>query len=55
MVKRERMLCVHFMQSGVYYRRAVECSMMAGLVGVYVYKSYNKGGFNSASVGVKIV
>jgi hypothetical protein len=24
-------------------------------VGVYIYKSYNKGGFNSASVGVKIV
>jgi hypothetical protein len=21
-------------------------------VGVYIYKSYNKGGFNSASVGV---
>jgi hypothetical protein len=24
-------------------------------VGVYSYKSYNKGDFNSASVGVKIV
>jgi hypothetical protein len=24
-------------------------------VGVYIYKSYNKGGFNSASVGVNIV
>jgi hypothetical protein len=24
-------------------------------VGVYIYKSYNKGGFNRASVGVKIV
>jgi hypothetical protein len=23
-------------------------------VGVYIYKSYNKGGFNSASVGVKL-
>jgi hypothetical protein len=54
------------MWSGVYYRRAVECSMMAcqkekppdddlsieTYVGVYIYKSYNKGGFNSASVGV---
>jgi hypothetical protein len=24
-------------------------------VAVYIYKSYNKGGFNSASVGVTIV
>jgi hypothetical protein len=24
-------------------------------VWVYIYKSYNKGGFDSASVGVKIV
>jgi hypothetical protein len=27
-VKRELMLCVHFMQSGVCYRREVECSMI---------------------------
>jgi hypothetical protein len=31
-VKRERVLCVHCMQSGVYYHRAVECPMMACLV-----------------------
>jgi hypothetical protein len=24
-------------------------------VGVYIYKSYNKGGFNSASVGLKLI
>jgi hypothetical protein len=31
-VIRERMLCVHFMWSGVYCRRAVQSSVMACLV-----------------------
>jgi hypothetical protein len=29
--------------------------MKAAEGGIYIYKIYNKGGFNSASVGVKIV